>query len=60
MGDGTTRKARSDAELASFNTILTDFLEKVQNKRGSEAKKQMFLEFLDKWREFYKQLRKAW
>ncbi|XP_071791788.1 DNA ligase 4-like [Asterias amurensis] len=35
---------------------LAGFLEKVQKKHGGEAKKQMFREFLDKWREFHKHL----
>ena len=33
---------------------LCGFLEKVQKKKGSDAKKLLFKEFLEKWREFHK------
>ncbi len=35
---------------------LAGFLEKIQKKHGGEAKKQMFREFLNKWREFHRHL----
>ncbi|XP_022104577.1 DNA ligase 4-like [Acanthaster planci] len=37
---------------------LAGFLEKVQKKHGTDGKRQMFREFLEKWREFHKQLHK--
>lgn len=35
---------------------LCGFLDRVQKKKGSDAKKQLFKEFLDKWTSFHKEL----
>ena len=54
-----TAGAREDAPTVASHipfAELAGFLEKVQKKHGGEAKKQMFREFLNKWREFHKHL----
>lgn len=62
----STRNMADQDEVIQEETVakyipfaeLSGFLEKVQRKQGNENKKAVFKSFLEKWREFHKELHK--